>query len=247
MRFPKFRFILVRTEYEINLGFAARLLANFGQSKLYLVNPQCQIGFTAKMYAKHAEKLLGKAIICSTLKQATEGCSLVVGTTGVLWRHRQALRHPLTVEEFRDRIARCKWEKNSQIAILFGPEGNGLSESEILECDLLITIPTSRKYPVMNLSHSLAVVLYALLCPGKKLFYGFRKAKAGDIKALAQTFDLFVERYQSTLRNPKKVKLAFRRIISRALPDEVELGSVMGVLRQAWRELQKNSIEKDQK
>ncbi|MCL6088926.1 MAG: RNA methyltransferase [Candidatus Marsarchaeota archaeon] len=236
---PHFRFILVRTEYELNLGSAARLMANFGQSPLYLVKPDCMIGFTAKMHAKHAAKLLEKAVICSTLAQATKGCSLVVGTTGVLRRHKDALRHPLMLEEFRARISNQKWKKSDTIAILFGAEGNGLTEDEIKACDLLITIPTVHRYPVLNLSHALAVVLYALCGQGKKLKHSGEPADPGQAKALADTFDLLSDRYSSSLRDKAKVKLAFRRVIGRALPDRVELGALMAVLRQAWRELEK--------
>ena len=235
---PHFRFILVRTEYELNLGSAARLMANFGQSPLYLVKPDCMIGFTAKMHAKHAAKLLEKAVICSTLAQATKGCSLVVGTTGVLRRHRDALRHPLMLEEFREQISGQKWKKSDTIAVLFGAEGNGLTEDEIKACDLLITIPTVHRYPVMNLSHALSVVLYALTGQEKKLKHHAEAADPQQAKALAQAFDLLTERYSHSLRDPQKVKLAFRRVMGRAMPDRVELGALAAVLRQAWRELE---------
>ncbi len=236
---PSFRIILVRTEYEMNLGSAARLMANFGQSPLYLVKPDCMVGFTAKMYAKHAAGLLDKAVICNTLAEATRGCRMVVGTTGVLRRHRDALRHPLMVEEFREMVAGQKWKATDTIAILFGAEGNGLTEDEIKHCDALITIPTTSRYPVINLSHSIAVVLYALIGQQKKLRHRGEAADAAQAKALADTFDLLTDRYASNLRDPPKVKLAFRRVLGRAVPDRVEVAALMTVLRQAWRELEK--------
>jgi tRNA/rRNA methyltransferase len=237
---PTFRIILVRTEYEMNLGSAARLMANFGLSPLYLVKPDCMVGFTARMYAKHAGGLLDKAVVCKTLAEATRGCSLVVGTTGVLRRHKDALRHPLMLEEFRARIAIQKWKKSDQIAVLFGAEGNGLTEDEIKACDMLITIPTVHRYPVMNLSHSIAVVLYALAGQEKKLRHRGEAADQKELRALADTFDMLTSRYSSSLRDPAKVKLAFKRVIGRSVPDRVEVGALMAVLRQAWRELEKS-------
>jgi tRNA/rRNA methyltransferase len=223
----------------MNLGSAARLMANFGQSPLYLVKPDCVAGFTAKMYAKHASKLLDKAAVCQTLKEATKGCSLVVGTTGVLRRHRDALRHPLMLEEFREKIYSQRQRSKAPIAILFGAEGNGLTEDEIKACDLLITIPTVHRYPVLNLSHALAVVLYALAGQEKKLKHHAEAADPGQVRSLADAFDMLTDRYSSRLRDSSKVKLAFRRVMGRALPDRVELGALAAVLRQAWRELEK--------
>lgn len=236
---PTFRIILVRTEYEMNLGSAARLMANFGLSPLYLVKPDCMVGFTAKMYAKHAGGLLDKAVVCDTLAEATKGCRMVVGTTGVLRRHKDALRHPLMLEEFRESIASQKWKKSDEIAVLFGAEGNGLSESEIKACDMLITIPTVHHYPVINLSHSLAVVLYALAGQEKKLRHRGEAADPKSLRALADTFDMLTNRYSPHLRDPPKVKLAFRRVLGRSVPDRVEVGALMAVLRQAWRELER--------
>ena len=236
---PTFRIVLMRTEYEMNLGSAARLMANFGQSPLYLVKPDCQVGFTAKLYAKHACGILDKAIVCGTLAQATNGCRMVVGTTGVLRRHRDALRHPLMLEEFRERIAGQKWKATDTIAIVFGAEGNGLTEDEIKACNMLIIIPTTSRYPVINLSHSIAVVLYALIGQQKKLRHRGEAADAAQAKALADTFDMLTDRYSSNLRDTPKVKLAFRRVLGRSMPDRVEVAALMTVLRQAWRELER--------
>jgi len=236
---PSFRFILVRTEYEMNLGSAARLMANFGQSPLYLVKPDCMVGFTAKMYAKHATNLLEKAVLCNTLKEATKGCTLVVGTTGVLRRHKDALRHPLMLEEFREKVYSQKHSPNAPIAIVFGAEGNGLTEEELKACDTLITIPTVHKYPVMNLSHAFATVLYALCGQSKKISHIRLAASEGEKKALMETFERIVGHYRSRLREPDKIELAFKRVMGRALPDAVETRGMLIVLRQALGELEK--------
>ncbi|VVC01929.1 23S rRNA (guanosine-2'-O-)-methyltransferase RlmB [uncultured archaeon] len=235
---PKFRFILVRTEYEMNLGSAARLMANFGQSPLYLVKPDCMVGFTAKMYAKHATNLLEKAVVCDTLAQATRGCSLVVGTTGVLRRHKDALRHPLMLDEFREKIYGQRHKAGSPIAIVFGAEGNGLTEAELKACDTLITIPTVHKYPVMNLSHSFSTVLYALCGQQKKISHIREAATEGEKKALMQTFERIISHYRSRLREPDKIELAFKRVMGRAMPDKVETNGMLIVLRQALKELE---------
>jgi tRNA/rRNA methyltransferase len=232
----KLRIILVDPEYELNLGAAARLMRNFGQFPLYLVRPVCSLGFTARMHAKHAKDVLEKAVVCKTLEEAVKGCSQVVGTTGILQRHREALRHPLTLEEFRVRVAGQKTTK--PMAILFGREGIGLKEEEIARCDVLITIPTTKKYPVMNLSHAIAVVLYALAGQEKKQSPPGPAGRASERKYLLATFDALVTRYSHRLRHPEMTKLSFKRLVGRAVPDEAETRGVILVLKQALRELE---------
>lgn len=232
----KLRIVLVEPEYEINLGAVARLMRNFGQGRLYIVNPRCEIGFTARMHAKHAEGVLADAKICKSAEEALKGCRLVAGTTGVLRRHRKLLRNPLSPKELSARV-----EKNApgaEVALLFGREGIGLSASEIQLCDLLCTIPTSLDYPVMNLSHAVAVMLYALSAEGKKPARPKDDATAGEMDALQKTLAMLVDRQKGHIRNMPKTKLAFRTVIGRAVPTGVELRCMLGVLRTTLKELE---------
>ena len=48
------------------------------------------------------------------------------------------------------------------IAVVFGPEDNGLGREELAQCDLLVHIPARREFPTLNLSHAVAIVLYAI-------------------------------------------------------------------------------------
>jgi tRNA/rRNA methyltransferase len=48
------------------------------------------------------------------------------------------------------------------LSILFGREDVGLLNEELKLCDLVVRISTSHEYPVMNLPHAVAVILYDL-------------------------------------------------------------------------------------
>ena len=52
---------------------------------------------------------------------------------------------------------------NNKIAILFGREGDGLSNKEIEDCDLCVSIPTKTTYQILNISHEAAIIFYELL------------------------------------------------------------------------------------
>lgn len=231
----RIRIVLVEPEYEINVGAIARLLANFNQKRLYIVNPKCELGFTARMHAKHAGKILLGAKICKSVGEATKGCRMVVGTTGVLRRHKKLLRNPISPSELSLRLKK----NNAEVAVLFGREGIGLNAQELQQCDILCIIPTSLHYPVMNLSHAVAVMLYALCLDGKEAPHTRKNSSAGEMRALGETMQRLVERRGPQIRNIEKTKLAFKTVIGRAVPSDIEVKCMLGVLRGTLRELEK--------
>ena len=151
--------ILVKPSIEGNLGAIARNMLNFGFDELHLISPELTIGEEARKRAKHAKKVLEKAVIHNNLEDAINDCSLVIGTSGKReFGEKIITRHFVTPEEISERI----YSNNGKIALIFGPEGKGLSQEELICCDLLTSIPTWEGYPIMNLSHSVSVILYEL-------------------------------------------------------------------------------------
>tara|TARA_B100000287_G_scaffold390362_1_gene401180 strand:- start:2846 stop:3670 length:825 start_codon:yes stop_codon:yes gene_type:complete len=151
--------ILVKPSIEGNLGAIARNMLNFGFDELHLISPELTIGEEARKRAKHAKNVLEKAVIHNNLDDAINDCSLVIGTSGKReFGEKIITRHFVTPEEISDRI----YPNHGKIALVFGPEGKGLSQEELICCDLLTSIPTWEGYPIMNLSHSVSVILYEL-------------------------------------------------------------------------------------
>jgi len=247
----KFRFILVEPEYEANLGASARLLSNFGQKQMHLVNPDCHIGFTAIMHAKHAKSLLLKAKNYKSVKEAVKGCSLVVGTSGVRIRNRTTVRHPLSIKKFSEcieeretfktdgkdgkKISGKKKKSSEEIAILFGREGIGLNQEELDSCDLLITIPTDSKYPILNLTHALGIVLYELCSREKTVRHMKKSANAQEFIYLRSLISKLVNDSQN-IKKPRKTEVAIKRLVSRAMPDELEVRSLISLLKRKQKE-----------
>jgi len=229
----RFRVVLVSPEYELNLGAVARAMKNFGFSDLSIVAPKCDpTGFDAIMHSKHAREVLEGAKICKTLAAATRGCKLSVGATGVIFRHwHETIRSPISLEAFAKKAAS---QREGKVALVFGSEGVGLSEKDISACDFLITIPTSDAYPALNLSHAVAITLYELSTYAPRAFV---PSGEKEKEALIGAFSLIVDRFASELRNPKKVKVAFRRIIGKSMATDKECAAVLGVMRRAGREI----------
>jgi tRNA/rRNA methyltransferase len=229
----RFRIVLVEPEYELNVGAVARAMKNFGFSDLCIVNPKCNpTGFDAIKYSKHAREILEGAKISRSLGAATKGCKFSVGTTGVLYRHwGETFRTPISLRDLRRKLA---GQKEGKIALVFGNEGVGLSEKHISSCDLIVTIPTNKEYPALNLSHAVAIALYEL--SGLPVL-GFTPSGREEKEQLVKAFSLLVARYSKIMRNPKKARVAFRRMVGKAMLTDKECASILGVLRRAVREL----------
>ena len=229
----RFRVVLVEPEYEQNLGAVARAMKNFGFSDLRLVNPKCDpLGFDSVKFSKHARDVLEGAKVCNSLSEATKGCKFAAGMTGVLYRHwSETFRSPISVRQLKQGLAK---QKEGNVALVFGNEGVGLSEGDISACDLIVTIPANKEYPILNLSHAVSIVLYEL---SDLPVLGFTPAGEEEKERLIEAFSLLVERYAKLMRNPRKVKIAFRRMVGKAMLTDKECASILGVARRAVREL----------
>ncbi len=151
------KIILVRPSIEGNLGAIARNMLNFGFNELHLVDPQLKIGEESRKRAKHAGTILENSTIHESLESALDDCSLVIGTSGKReFGGRTITRHFMTPWEISEKI----YSNSGKIGIVFGPEGKGLSKEELISCDLLTSIPTWEGYPILNLSHSVSIILY---------------------------------------------------------------------------------------
>ena len=96
--------------------------------------------------------------------------------------------------------------------MLFGREGTGLTQEEIAKCDLLVSIPADKRYPILNLSHALAIILYRL---SRTRGFGLIKQRAGsdEKRELEKTFNEIADCFGGKLRNPQKIKNAFKRVL----------------------------------
>src|SRR5438445_13463874 len=85
------RVVLVETRNPLNIGAAARAMANFGFARLRVVNPY-DPAFREARSAVGAAPLLQAAGEFSSVADAVAECRLVIGTTSV--GHRE-LQHPI--------------------------------------------------------------------------------------------------------------------------------------------------------
>jgi len=150
-------FILIGPTEPGNIGAAARALKNMGFRKLELVAPVPHRTEEARAMACRAADILEQAKVYRSLRSAIARKSLVVGTTRRMGSRRGMI---VDIREAARRIARMA--RSGRVAILFGNEHNGLTNRELEECGLVLTIPSSPDFPSLNLAQSVMLVAYEL-------------------------------------------------------------------------------------
>ena len=151
--------VLVAPRNPLNIGAAARAMANFGFSQLTVVAPY-EPHWREAQSAVGAEDLLRTARVCASLKEALADCTLAFGTGTLTYRapEQPVLLLPDLVPVVQAELARPA----SRIALLFGPEKHGLTREDLALCQRLLVIPTSSWQPSMNLGQAVAVCLYEI-------------------------------------------------------------------------------------
>ena len=124
------------------------------------------------------------------------------------------------------------------MALLFGPEDSGLAQDELLRCDLLVNIPSSADYPVLNLSHAVTIVLYEIFVQHPKKG-GPRAASLEERNMLFEFFDDLLDAIDYPEFRREKTKVMFRRMMGRAIPTKWEFHTIMGVFGDAAKKIRK--------
>lgn len=227
------RVVLVRTEVPGNMGATARLMRNFGLTDLALVAPVADpMSRDARRMSTRGEAILESAKRYPTLAEAVADRTLVVGSsarTGGITRGGNAG----PPEQILPKVVATM--RTSPVALIFGPEPNGLTNEEVALCHHLISIPADEGYPALNLSHAVGIVLYLLTrmsAPGTT-------TSDSAASSFAQRETMFTHLREGLeavhfLYGNKADQLmtGVRRLIDRAGPTDTDLRILHGLARQ---------------
>ena len=223
-------------------GSVARCLRNFGLHELRILRHDGDFTDETRNRAKHAQSVLDDCQVHQNWDACFEDISLVIGTSGKREMGDKVLfRHFLLPAEMGERLS----DVEGKVAIVFGPEGMGLTQEELRACDLMLTIPTWEGYPILNLSHTVAIVCYE--------WFQTLLPKVGNDRALPKT--VHTERIlnpdlkrqirrrakeiadASSKRDDQKAITAdtLSRVILRGMPTDDEAHSLLGILDAATK------------
>ena len=229
------RVVMVSTRNPLNIGAAARAMANFGFARLAAVNPY-DVAFREARSAVGAAPLLARARDYSSVAEAVAECRLVVGTTSL--GHRE-LHHPMRRLEYGGRLIR-RMLPQAKVALLFGSEKFGLSNDDLSHCHWLMRIPTVDRDLSMNLGQAVALCLYELARDPKAAAARPEKVRAATAGATEQIATRLVDALRkSGYVNPNtaaSTEEKIRRLVLRLDIGARDAPVLLGMLRQIlWK------------
>lgn len=153
--------VLHRPRLPENIGAVARAACNMGLSRLVLVAPgNPDRSRILKMATRSAAHVVENMVVYPDLAAALQPFHCVVGTTARTGGQRQDLKTPR--EMATELVPICE---NNEVALLFGPEDRGLTNTELRTCHILVTIPTAG-FSSLNLAQAVMIVCYELILAG---------------------------------------------------------------------------------
>jgi len=215
---------LIEPQNSGNLGAIARVMKNFGFTKLILVNPSCKIDSEAKNRAKHAQEILTKAKVVKSITSIKS--DYYIATTAKLGTDYNIQRSPLTPAELASKIGKSK----KKFTLLIGREDSGLTNDEISKADFSVSIPANKKYPTMNISHATAILLYEL--SKKDHSIGIEPISSSEKKQLFKMINDVLKGLK--FATPNKIltqQKVWKRVIGKALLTKRESFVLMGFFK----------------
>ena len=232
--FSNLKLILVEPNGPLNVGSVARLCSNFDVEELRIVSPKCDIfSLEAKKMALKGQKYLDYCKIFDNLENAIFDCDLVLATSGRIDVSKDSFFES-SEDVFNWMIS---FKKIKNLAIIFGREDRGLTNSELLLANKIFNIPTSENNPSLNLSHAVSIVLYELNKSYKRNIN--RKLEVFNLASTKQIHDSFVEIEEMLLevgyllKHTSSSKISkFKRYILRANTSMHEINVLRGIVHQ---------------
>lgn len=237
--------VLVEPETPGNIGSVARVMKNFGVRRLLLVNPTCNhLDGEAYGRAMHARDILKAAEVVNSFGYLKK-FDYVVATTAALGSDYNVLRSPIMPDQLAQQLQQqCRniFSAATKVALVFGREGTGLTSKEIGNCGLVVTIPASKKYRALNLSHAVAIVLYELFKPSKsaKLTSHISLASKHEKKLAESMVDEIISRMDFAISSKKETqRMVWQRLISKSFLTRREMYALLGFLRKIMELIRK--------
>ena len=234
--------VFVEPESPGNIGFLARIMKNFGLTNLVLINP-CKIENESYYKAMHAREVVSNSETYYSLKEFLKSKEIdsAIGTTGNAGGSYNVARIAVSPEQLADTI-----NYNGNMALIFGREGNGLSNEEISLCDVIVSIPTHDYYPILNITHAAAIIFYEMFKREKSYPVNrIESASAAEKDSLINCMDEIILKLGYPRHKSKNASLVFRRIIGRAFISEREAHTLKGTFRRIKVRIKEINIKGD--
>lgn len=226
MNLKKICVLLVRPEESRNIGAACRAMANNDITDMRIVGKRTDYDDEKiHILAIHSGYIWEQARFYDSITDATSDCTLSAGTTRRRGKNRKGKL--LLPEEFAAKAADITGDSTSAgggiVAAVFGNERTGLTDEEMAECTLGVTIPSSEEFASLNLSHAVQIVCYHLFREKNKGITGYTPLPLSRIdKTVTAIADNLQKIGFFSITGRPDMEMFWRSILSRAALSEGE-------------------------
>ena len=209
--------ILCRPEESRNIGSVCRAMANAGIRDLRIVGQRKNYNDEkVRILAIHAAYIWDKAQFYPSITEATKDRSFIAGTT-----RRRGKKRKDTL--FLPEELAAKATTIPRGAIVFGNERTGLTDEELEECTMGVTIPSHKDFGSLNLSHAVQVICYTIFRESEKRSLGVTPVSMERLHTTVHTISDNLQKIGFfSLAGKKDMEIFWKSILSRAALSEGE-------------------------
>ncbi len=150
--------VLYKPKYAGNVGAVVRAAKNMGINNIIVAEAGAFDQGEMRQRSTHlATDVLENIRYVPDIEEALGRFNYIVGTTARLGKARGPFITPRAAAQDIANIS----QKN-KVALLFGPEDTGLANDPLRLCHSVVTIPTSREFTSLNLSHAVMIICYEI-------------------------------------------------------------------------------------
>ncbi len=238
--------ILDHPDESRNIGSACRAMANNDIKSLRIIGKKENYDIEhIYTLAIHAKSIFDNALFFDSITEATADCVLCVGTTRRRGKKRKGKL--LLPEEFAKSAAfitdsSTEENANSKVAVVFGNERTGLTDEQLEECNLGVTIPSSDEFASLNLSHAVQIICYTLFREKNSNVTGYTPL---NLNRIDETVKIISENLKKigffSITGQKEMELFWRNLLARSALSESEAQYLEKIFTKAAGLSQKNS------
>jgi tRNA/rRNA methyltransferase len=223
--------VLYKPKYAGNVGSIARAAKNMGIGNIIVVGgADLDRGEMERRSTHLAADVLDQIKYYDDIGEALADFQYIVGTTSRLGKARGPFNTPRKIAQDLVGISR-----KNKVALLFGPEDKGLANNELRYCPAIVTIPSSREFKSLNLSHAVMILCYeiftAQLPPSDEV--PPKWARSGEVEGMyGQIKTLLAEIGFLNPENPDYWMMHLRRFFARSGLLSREVKIIRGICRQ---------------
>jgi tRNA/rRNA methyltransferase len=244
--------ILIEPENAGNTGAICRSMKNFDFEELILVGPTFNTDSEdLRNRAKWANDLVDTIEIIpkyneKVLKTIRKKYDYLIATTAKVGRDYNILRSPITPAQLAERLSELELKNNKEtkknqkskkrinMGIVMGREGSGLKNEELAIMDFTVTIPTSKKYGTMNVSHATTIILYEMFkkISEENIISHINPISAPEKKQLFKLLDDSMDKMNFLNEDKKDTqRIVWKKMINKSFLSKREAYALMGFLK----------------